>query len=470
MIAFLLSHSRTRTAGHGRTAAHTQGLPGICSGQETDGMKLWSALLGLVLFASLLSPACLFAEEYSLDDLYQIALKRAEQIKLSEEDLTISALEKNRALSVLIPKLTATNDYLKFSEDKYNSGILVQPNSADQWSIRLDQQFSLSFREFTALSIAGKNIEKSREDLVSVQEGYLIQVAQAYFNVLKAMKGLDIADTNLDRLLKYRDAAEKRLKVGEVTKTVLLRAESELSGARSDKVKAENALALTKVVLARLVGIEKGYTIKDSQRQDAEIASLPELEDTAFSERSDLKSLEFQKKIAEQEVSYSTGAFFPNLAISGVYQRSDQDPESPTLNRESIYGALSLNFPLFEGGLRRAELLEAKARQRQANLLYEDQKKTVALEVQSAYLDLITQKGTLKYLEDQLAFAQDNMRAVSRQFVYGLASSLDVIDANTLLVTSQRQLADAVYQYQLSVLSVKKATGVFLKEIRQVGI
>lgn len=60
----------------------------------------------------------------------------------------------------------------------------------------------------------------------------------------------------------------------------------------------------------------------------------------------------------------------------------------------------------------------------------------------------------LKSLEDQLTFARDNYNATSKQFEFGLANSIDVVDANTLLVTSERQLAD---------LRLKRATGTLLK-------
>jgi outer membrane protein len=133
--------------------------------------------------------------------------------------------------------------------------------------------------------------------------------------------------------------------------------------------------------------------------------------------------------------------------------------------KESTYGLLSLNFPFFEGGLRRAEVKEARAKERQSALIYEDYKKSIGIEVQSAYLDLVTQKGIIKFLEDQVVYARDNYNAVAKQFEFGLAQSLDVMDANTLLVTSERNLAEAGYNYQAAIIKMKKATGTFLKTI-----
>lgn len=428
-------------------------------------MKAYGVLFGFMAAMLSAAPSPVSAAEYTLPELYRLALERSEKIKLSQENLTIAEFGTDKALSVLIPRFSAYGNYTRFEEEKYNDMfMLIQPKSAGQWGLRLDQQFSLSLREHKALSFSRENVVKSAQDLDAAREEYLFQVAGAYYDVLKARKGLEIAQSNLERLTRYRDAADKRLKVGEVTKTVLLRAEAQLSSARSDLVRAENGLKFSRVILARIVGIEDDFTLKE-QPETGDVAMAPDqLKDLAYTQRPDLKSLEHEKKMAELQVSFARGAFWPNLALSGVYQKADQSPASAALVKDTLYGSVGVSFPFFEGGLRRAELAEAKARDRQARYAYEDLKKTIGMEVDGAYLGLITQKGSLTYLADQLRFAKDNYHAVSRQFEVGLASSLDVMDANNLLVASEQQLADATYTYQLSILRIKKVTGSLLRE------
>jgi len=151
------------------------------------------------------------------------------------------------------------------------------------------------------------------------------------------------------------------------------------------------------------------------------------------------------------------------LNLFAIYQGADQNPPGQTLNRESILAGVTLNFPFFEGGLRIAELNEAKAKSRQAKLAYDDYKKNVDIEMQSAYLDLQTQKGILKFLEDQLIFAKDNYNAVLRQFENGLAVSLDVMDANSLLLSAEKNVVEASYNYQLAYLKIKRSNGTLLQ-------
>jgi len=429
----------------------------------------------ILIFTVLLNviPFSAFAEEYSLNDLYRIALERSETIKIAEEDLYISQREKDRAVAVLFPKLSAFGSYREYSKEKTDGSFVIQPDNSTSWGLSLNQTLSVSGKELTAYKIAKESITGSRIDLDSVKEGYLLNVASSYFNVLRAKEAVDIAKANEERLIKYRNAAQTRLKVGEITKTVLLRAEAELSGAQSDSIKTENALTLARTVLARTVGISNDYELKEydtagngesplanCQRQDIEC-----FKQTALAERSEIKSTELQKKIAADQIKYTKGSYWPDVSVEGVYVRNEDHPSTAFINNESMYGGIKLNFPFFEGGLRRAEVRESEARFRQADLRLKDLYKTISVEVENAYLNMITVSGILEKLQAEVAYAADNYNAVSKQFEFGLANSLDVMDANTLLVTSERQLSNAKYDYQFAILQLKRATGTLLKTV-----
>jgi outer membrane protein len=431
----------------------------------------------IIMISVLVSQAVPASEEYSLEDLYRIALERSEKIKISGEDVYVSESGKGKAFSALLPKFSAFWDYTRYTEQKFFTQavtpFVIQPQYSVTWGVRLDQSVSLGGREITAFKISQKNIEKSKYDLSAVREEYLFEISSAYYDVLRAKSTVEIAKASVERLVKHRDAAAKRLKVGEVTKTALLRAQAELSGAQSELVKAENNLKLVRAILARLVGLSEDYELKEVA-ESVDLGILPpdhgrstvaDLREIAMSERAELKAIGLQKKIADDQVKYARGTYWPTLSIEGVYSRLKVEPSSPFFIDETIYGALNLNFPIFEGGLRKAEVRESEARQRQAGLALEDLKKDISIEVENAYLDFMTQKGVLKSLEDQLIYAEDNYNAVSKQFEFGFADSIEVMDANTLLVTAEKQLANAKFDYRLSVLKVGRATGTLLKTV-----
>ena len=425
-----------------------------------------------------------FPGQYTLEDLYAIALARSERVKISEEDLAIARTGKDKAVSALLPKISGLGNYTGYKDQKISdTGSLVQPDEASGWSLRLDQSVSMSGREITALKAARDNIKKSDFDLFAMKEAYILSVTNAYYDVLKASRLVEIQKQNVDRLTKYRDAASVRLKVGEVTKTALLRGEAELSGARSDLVKAQNLLRFTKAVLKRVVGLEDEFEIIDTHRTgtaglkdisegngDPVIGNCPKLDltclrDMAQNQRAELKSSAIQKDIAASQVTYTRGSYWPTLAVEGVFAQKNETPATSGLIRDNVYGGVKIVFPFFEGGLRVAEVQEAESKKRQTDYAHLDLKKTVTVEVESSYLDFVTQKGILKSLEDQWVFAEDNYKAVAKQFEFGLAQSIDVMDANTLLVTAERQLIDALYQFQQAVVRLKRATGTLLASV-----
>ncbi len=215
------------------------------------------SLILLIFFSIFVFVQFAHAVEYSLDDLYRIALERSERIKISEEDLFIAETGKDKATSVLLPKLSAFWNYTRYTESKTtttassgsSSLSVIQPDYSSSWGLRLDQSVSLSGRELTAFRMSKENIEKSKYDLYTAREEYLLSVSSGYYDVLRARKAFEIAKSNVERLTKYRDAAAIRLKVGEVTKTTLLRAEAELSGAQSDEIKTRNGFEIAKLCL-----------------------------------------------------------------------------------------------------------------------------------------------------------------------------------------------------------------------------
>jgi len=199
---------------------------------------------------------------YSLDDLYQIALKRSERIKISEEDLYITERIKEKALSILVPRFSAFGNYTRYNEEKTAAGTttLIQPESTTAWGVRFDQSFTLNGKELIALRITEDSIEKSKYDLDAVKEEYLFYVASAYYDVLKAAKVIDIANANVDRLETHRNAVNIQMKIEAVTKTALYRAEAELSKANAALIDTKNRLRLAKTVLSRIVGLDNDYT------------------------------------------------------------------------------------------------------------------------------------------------------------------------------------------------------------------
>jgi outer membrane protein len=213
------------------------------------------------------------------------------------------------------------------------------------------------------------------------------------------------------------------------------------------------------------VGLDTTFEIAEPEpaASSAAVTSLENLKQEALDNRAELKSRAMEEQMAAGEVDYKKGAFWPRLGYEAAWVRMQQDPEP--LMDESKYFSAYVAFDLFDGGLRRAQVSEARARQKQAQLALKDEQRSIAIEVEQAWRDWHTQQSLIASFESQLRYAGENYDAVIRLFENGMANSVDVMDANTLLVTAERQLSEARYNTRLSLLSMDRATGVFLNRI-----
>lgn len=398
---------------------------------------------------------------YSLEDIYRLALKRSESIKIAENQLFIAKKDVDRAFSILAPTLSAYGDYIR-----YDGASAIQPKTGHEYGVKIQQQFTINGREFIILGAAKDVIRQREYDLEAVSEENLFTSATAYFDIVNKRKRVEILKENVKRLKTQKEAVLIKLKLEEVPKTALLRTEAELSGAKSDLVKAENALVFAYATLARLLEIPLTYEVitpdlDDDFPFDGHLEAFIE---TALDQRSDIKSLEMNVKLAGANVDIVKSEYWPTLSFEAGYKRQDSDPSFLT-EKETVYGAVNLNMVLFDWGFRSATISQEKANMRSAKLQLQAKSKEIALEVEQAYLTIITAQSVITALKDKLKFSGADYEAVSLQFALGRADSLDLIDSNTVLVNSERELSEAQYVLALAKIGLERVQGLFLKSV-----
>ncbi len=410
---------------------------------------------------------------WSLKDLFKRALAHSEQIQIVEQQLLITEKDRDKAFALLVPRFTAFGNY------KWYDRLTTQtPESTLGLGVRLDQSVTLNGREFTAFGITKDRITQSQFDLDAAKEGYLFMVASAYYEVLKSIQTKEIAVSSVKRLEVQKKAVQTKLELGEILKTDFFRTDAELSGSKTTLVVAVNGLYSSRISLARLVDLPKNFEIgePDAPREPAADLDLDTIQKTALSNRADLRSKQMALKISEGLIKVSRGAYWPVLSLEGMYLRSDANPvaflpvetEPPFETvREGFSIGLNLSFPIYDGGVRRAELSQARAQAKQAELLVKDYEKVVSLEAAKAYLDMITAKSAIGSLTDQLKSAQENYRAITHSFNNGLADSLDVIDGNTLLIKSESALLEANYRFAQAILNLHWTSGRFMQSVQE---
>ncbi|MBU1194733.1 MAG: TolC family protein [Proteobacteria bacterium] len=410
-----------------------------------------------VLAASVKSADC--ATLYSLFDLSQIAFKQSETIKIAQDDLYIAQQDKARALSVLIPRATVYSSITRYKEED-----ALAPNTLSMGGM-LTQSFTLNGKELIALNVTIKTIESKEFSLDSIRSQYLLQVANAYYNILSAQQYLKIAESDVQRLKTHKDAVQEKLNVGNVTKTALFRAQAELSKSMTELEISKNRVLKAKAALRNLVNIEDDFELqkKDVQKIETYESVLKEIQDYALANRSEIKEARKNLEIAEKTIAYEQSSYWPTVSLEAGYVETeiayDTAGREHKSDSEDLYFKGELSFTLFDGGLRKAQIRQAKAAERKARNALTLQEKLIILDSENSYRDYTAAKSTLINLQDELKASQENFNAVQMQFEYGMADSIDMMDANTLLVSAQRRILDAKYTYYLSVLNILYTRG-----------
>lgn len=396
---------------------------------------------------------------YSLTQLISKAEELSETIKIAEDDLEIALQEKQRALSVLIPKFSTYGAVTEYKDDD-----MAMPDTATV-GIKVTQSFTLNGKELIAFQVTKKDIEAKEYSLESIRAQYLLQVAQSFYNILSARKYVEIAQSDVERLTAHKNAVTEKLSVGNVTKTDLYRAQAELSKSKTELVKAQNGVLAAKAVLMNLVDIEPDFELEKTVQTGIENydTSLQEIEAFALDNRPEIKQAQANLDIARKTVKFNKSDYWPSISLEAGYKETkikyDFVPSEVKYDTEDAYITGQLVFTLYDGGLRKAQIRQAAAGQRKAGYALTLEKKKIILDSKTAFLDYMTAKSTLFNLEDELKSAEENYNAVQMQFKYGMADSIDIMDANTLLVTAQRRISDARYTYYLSVLKILYTRG-----------
>ncbi|MCG8552133.1 MAG: TolC family protein, partial [Desulfobacterales bacterium] len=270
-----------------------------------------------------------------------------------------------------------------------------------------------------------------------------------------------VADAEVKRLDTYKDSVNEKLSVGSVTKTALYRAQAELSKAKTNQIVAINNVRTAKAGIVRLAGIEDQFSIASGDIQDVENFSvtLGQIKSHALENRYEIMEAKKDVEIARRTIAYEKGEYWPSIELEGGYREKDISYDTGAgsqteYDTEEAYIQAQLVFTLYDGGLRRAQVRQASARLRQAKQSLSNEEKAIILESKQSFLEFNTAKSTLINLADEVKSAEENYNAVQMQFRYGMADSIDIMDANTLLVDAQRRISNARSSFYLSILKI----------------
>lgn len=176
----------------------------------------------------------------------------------------------------------------------------------------------------------------------------------------------------------------------------------------------------------------------------------------ALAERADLRAQEGREENARLSDSAVRMQRFPSLAAFGDYGSIGTGP-ADALPTRTI--GVSLKIPIFNGGRRDAERTESASQYRAEKVRTTDLKQQVELDVRLALDELQSAEDEVKVAQEGLALSENELAQARRRYDAGVATSVEVTDAQTRLERARDNRLAALYSFNIAKIDLAQATG-----------
>jgi outer membrane protein len=316
-----------------------------------------------------------------------------------------------------------------------------------------------------------RQVDLAKAQLTAAAQDLMIRVSQAYFDVLAAQDTLAFVQAQKAAVAEQLASAKRNFEVGTATITDTREAQARHDLVIAQEIAAENDLRVKRVALDALVGrtdvkpVPLALPVKLPAPQPANPeAWVQQGEDNSPA----LQQAKVNVEIAQLETKKAEAAGRPTLDLTASYGLTRNPDGNATIapatrNTLGTVG-LSFNVPLFAGfaiqnRVRETLSLEAKA---QADL--EANRRALAQTIRTAYFGLVSGQGQVQALEAAEASSQSALDANRLGYQVGVRINIDVLNAQSQLYQTKRDLAQARYGVLLGDLKLRQAAGTLLPD------
>jgi outer membrane protein len=433
----------------------------------------------LMVFTFIYPYAVLAGAPLTLDESINIALKNSIVLNIAKEGSKNATAQKKEAITGFLPKFNTSYNYTRLNEDPFSRfqgippGPLFSMNGMEipvgtknnyNWAVEAKQPL------FAGGGILA-NYQASRigEDIAHLEEtakyqDVLQEVKIAYFNILRAQRIQDTARQSVEMLSAHRDVAENYFKVGMIPKNDLLHAEVELANGKQALVRAKNAVEMAKsgfnTVLKR--NIFDPVDVVDILTYHPYNQSFEECLSTAKQARPELKISSLKASQAGKLVRAVQSDLYPSLSFVGNYTRFGDEPSisgSDYKDMESWYVMAVASWNFWEWGKTKFRVDASKARENQAIGSAKELNDQITLEIKNAYLLLQETESQIVVWQKVIEQAEENFRISEERYKERVATSTEVLDAQTLLTKAKSEYANALGDYNINYAKLQRAMG-----------
>jgi len=312
--------------------------------------------------------------------------------------------------------------------------------------------------------IAEKNIESTENHLIS-------ELAQRYFQVKLADEALIVRKQVLDGMNHHLYNATKLEENGIIAPAEKLVADVAVSEAKREFLAAEKNIKLARTVLANTLNADQvSDELSTPFLKSAELNDLDYYKQAAIRNYPELQKIVLQKQLADQGVKAKKANYYPDIAIFGQTVLIHNDPIAFGVldsSRERPWAVgVGLTYTIFGGMKNKNELKAAVSTRESIEFLEAKAQKDVATAIENFYFEIEKSQEEIMNLKVQEELAKELVRVRTKAFSEGLATSTQVVDAETNLSVVKLLILNTKYIYIISLANLLEFSGLskeFLK-------
>ena len=339
-------------------------------------------------------------------------------------------------------------------------------NSVDVRARLTQSVFDLSnirrYQSSRAALRAAKNDRHTTDNSVSAT------VAKAYLTALRANANVEAYQANVALAEAVLKQAENQKSAGTGTGIEVTRAKVQLSNEKQHLLIVQNERTKAHLQLLRVMGLNLGTEIELTDKlsfEPVDPITLEQAEAEARKNRPDVKAQAEREDAARLNANAVRYERLPSMVAFADYGTTGTNGSIVSLLPTRDYG-FALRVPIFDGGRRDARRSETASQFRQERVRSNDLHEQIELEVRMSLDSLHSAEEQMKVAEAGLALAQSELTQARRRYDAGVASSLEVTDAQTRLERARDNRIAALYNHNVARVDLGQATGTIAEMIQ----
>lgn len=306
-----------------------------------------------------------------------------------------------------------------------------------------------------AVRQAMANLKASRMALEAARQDVASGVAQAYVNLLRAERTVGLREQVIAQSREALRLAEGQFRAGVVPRSDVVRAQAGLAAAEGELLVARNAVDQAKASLNVVLGQAPPSPVAVAPAPPVPVltiapAGLPALTE----ERPEIRRSLAEIEAAEAALALAQAGGGLRMTLDG---RGTQAFAPSTQTTYSI--STTISFPVSDAGRVDAQIAEATASLASARERIQTTRLALQQQGLVAYLAILDARARIASARAGLAFAQESLRLAQGRYAAGAGPFLEVVDAQTALVSAEVTLARAEFDELAAVMSLRYALG-----------